>query len=648
MATISEMTVRIGANISNFQRNISRVTSRITETGNRLQSFGGKLSNMGQNLTYGLSLPLAGIGIASLKMSTDFNKSMANVASLIPGNIKRVQELKKNVQDMAIETGKTTGDLSNGLYQVISAFGDSADSAKILKINAKAAAAGLADTTDAINLTSAVTKGYGDTSAKAVQHVSDLAFQTVKLGQTTLPELAASLGQAVPLAKTLGISMEDLFASEATLTGVTGSTSEVTTGLRAAMQALLAPSKDMQAAMKKLGYSNGQAMVKSLGFKGTLDKLVGVTHGNTAQLSKMFGQVEGLNQVLAITGAQSDVFIKKQKEMKNVTGATETAFKEQTQGVNKAGFQFDQFKEKLQVAAQKMGDSLAPALMNIMNSLQPFFDNIVKLVKWFSNLNPKTQKFIVIIGLMLIALGPVLTILSYLVTVVGGLVTIFGVSAGVIFGVAGIIVAAIAAIIFIVYELIKHWKQIEKVSKKVWSEVVSYISKKLNEAGKFFNNLGKNIEKFFNGLWSSAYGWGKNMIDGFIGGIKSMISKVRHVASSVTHAVGRFLGFHSPSKEGEGRHIVTWGKNMIGGFMDGIDSAVPMLNAKLNKVLSPPTYETSGVNGVSGNQSIGGNHYYEGLFKGANFHVRSDNDIKQLGIEFAKQTRSVARGRGLR
>jgi len=58
---------------------------------------------------------------------------------------------------------------------------------KVLEINSKAAAGGVATTRDAIDLTSAVTKAYGDTSAAAVQGVSDLALETVRLGQTTFP-----------------------------------------------------------------------------------------------------------------------------------------------------------------------------------------------------------------------------------------------------------------------------------------------------------------------------------------------------------------------------------------------------------------------------------------------------------------------------
>ena len=60
-----------------------------------------------------------------------------------------------------MEMGKSTGDMTTGLYQVISAFGYGSDSLAQLELNARAASAGLATTEQAIALTSAVTKGYG-------------------------------------------------------------------------------------------------------------------------------------------------------------------------------------------------------------------------------------------------------------------------------------------------------------------------------------------------------------------------------------------------------------------------------------------------------------------------------------------------------
>lgn len=126
----------------------------------------------------------AALGAATLKMAADFQQSMAEVHTLLgPESEKRIQELGENVKQLSIDTGKDLTDLAQGAYQVVSAFGDGADTAKILEINAKAAAAGLATTNQAIALTSAVTKGYGDVSAETVQHTADLAFQTVRLGQ---------------------------------------------------------------------------------------------------------------------------------------------------------------------------------------------------------------------------------------------------------------------------------------------------------------------------------------------------------------------------------------------------------------------------------------------------------------------------------
>ena len=79
---------------------------------------------------------------------------------------------------MSNNTGVATDELTDGLYQIISAVGDSEDAVSQMELAAKAAAAGGAETTDAINLLTAVTKGYGDTSGEAFQKASDLSFMT--------------------------------------------------------------------------------------------------------------------------------------------------------------------------------------------------------------------------------------------------------------------------------------------------------------------------------------------------------------------------------------------------------------------------------------------------------------------------------------
>lgn len=277
---------------------------------------------------------VATLGTAAVKSAAEYEAQLANVSTLLTGTeaevAARTAEIGDQVLEISNRTGVATADLTDGMYQVVSAFGDSADAAAILETAAKSAAAGNATTTDSINLLSAVTKGYGDTSAEAVQQAADLAFATVRLGQTSFPELAAGMGKVIPLASTLGLEQEQLWGAMATLTGVTGSTAEVVTQMKATMQAFLSPSKNMQAALKNMGYESGQALLKSKGLQGSLEALKDAVGGDELAFAGLFSSVEAQTAVLAMAGNQAENLTSKTAEMYEATGAANTAFERQT------------------------------------------------------------------------------------------------------------------------------------------------------------------------------------------------------------------------------------------------------------------------------------------------------------------------------
>lgn len=274
------------------------------------------------------------LGVAAVKAAAEYETQLANVSTLLTGTeaeiAARTAEIGNEILEVSNRTGVATENLTDGMYQVISAFGDSADAAKILETAAKSAAAGNATTTDSVNLLSAVTKGYGDTSAEAVQKAADLSFATVRLGQTSFPELAASMGKVIPLASTMGVEQEQLFGAMATLTGVTGSTAEVVTQLKATMQGFLSPSKNMTAALKKMGYENGQALLESEGLQGALEALKGAVNNDELAFAGLFSSVEAQTAVLAMAGNQSENLASKTAEMYEATGAANAAFEKQT------------------------------------------------------------------------------------------------------------------------------------------------------------------------------------------------------------------------------------------------------------------------------------------------------------------------------
>jgi TP901 family phage tail tape measure protein len=430
---------------------LAKMSGTVGGFSKKLDFAGKKMSQFGRKMTMGVTLPLVGLGTVAIKSANDFNKGMANVATMLTGlenPSKRLGELKDATQDLAISLGKSTGDMAGGLFQVVSAFGDSAESMDRLRIAGKAAVAGQATTIDSIRLLSAVTKGYGDTSAAALQKAADLAFKTNELGQTTFPELANSMGRVVPFAAALKVSQEELFGSFATLTGVTGNANEVATQMRGVLSGLVKPTDKLQEVVKSLGFESGIAMVKEKGLQESLTLLTGAVGGSEEVMAEMFGNVRALNAIFALTGAQADTFREKTDKMRMAAGAAGKAFDAQTKGINKAGFSWDKFKVKMQVVAQQFGQVILPAFQSGIEILGKYAEKL-------NMMDDETKKNIVKFAAMAAAIGPVIFVVGKLITTAGLLAKAFSFLAANPFVLAIAGATALAAAIVI-------------LSKKLW------------------------------------------------------------------------------------------------------------------------------------------------------------------------------------
>lgn len=389
---MGKATARSVANMSHAIGSASRKLDEASRKANKARfsflafseaskNVGRGLSTVNQGLNRYLLAPMAAVGVGSIKAAFDINKSMANVSTMLSGPPEQVIRLKKEIQGMAIESGKSTSELAGGLYDVISALGETEDNMSQLAIATKASIAGNTDVSSSIKMLSLVGKAYNDVSLESLTRISDLAFKTVELGQTTFPELAASMGKVTPLAAALNISQEQLFGTMATLTGVTGNTSEVTTQLSAVMSAILQPSEKMEEALVNINDSNSEynfktvsAMVKTLDWKKSLELLGKAVGNDSDKLAEMLGTKEALLAVLPLLGTQSDAFSEKTGKMTDVTGASTRAHEKQTEGINKQGHEWEKTKQRMIVFAQNLGQRLLPIMDKVMDTLEPVIE----------------------------------------------------------------------------------------------------------------------------------------------------------------------------------------------------------------------------------------------------------------------------------
>ncbi|MGL6008014.1 MAG: phage tail tape measure protein, partial [Culicoidibacterales bacterium] len=344
----------------------SQANSTVSNTGGAFSSLGGIASKA---LGVVSVAAIASVGTSMVNMSMDFEVSMAKINTLL-GDTKNLDMYEQTIIDFSKETGLSIDNLSDGMYQTISSIGDlGAETEEIFKTMGTSAKAGGAEMSDSVALISSAMKGYGEVNDDTAQKISDLAFTTAKLGVTTFPELAKSMQPLFPLGDSLNLSYEELFGTMATLTGVTGNTSEVTTQFKAVMSGLISPTKGMEGLLEKYGYASGQAMIETEGLTGMLEILQDETGGQTDKMAELFGSTEALTAITALSGSQFDTFKDKMSEMENASGATNTAYEKMSNTLrDKLDVTMNNVKVSSMAMADTFLDKVGPSLISVLDN----------------------------------------------------------------------------------------------------------------------------------------------------------------------------------------------------------------------------------------------------------------------------------------
>ena len=267
--------------------------------------------------------------------STSFAKSMAVANTMAGKGGKDFAALKDSVTELSKEIPLTRDELANGLYQVISNGVPEDNWLDYLRASAKASVGGVADLGEAVKVTSTLIKNYG-LSWQDATAIQDKIQLTAKNGVTSFEQMAQALPRVSGNAATLGVSVDDLMATFATLTGVTGNTAEVSTQLAAVFTALVKPSSEATKMAQQMGIEFNAAAIKSAGgFRQFLTQLDASVKGyaqSSGMLSKevyakLFGSAESLRALGPLTTQLKDKFAENAEAMKGSAGTMDKAFK---------------------------------------------------------------------------------------------------------------------------------------------------------------------------------------------------------------------------------------------------------------------------------------------------------------------------------
>lgn len=608
----------------NLSRGIDQATAKVTGFADKA----GKLSSAFAPLSLAAG---AGLGV-SIKLAADFDKSVTGAARALNLSAKEVEQFKVSVQGLQ-------KDLNYQFSQ--SALANIATDAGKLGI-AKEQVNDFTKTIVKLAVATDQTKNIGELSTNAAKISSLFKLNTKefesfgaavnKLDDSfalTANDLIDFTKRAGGLASSVKISASQTAAWGATLLNA-GRTAETSGTFMNKFVNVMGTadvaSKKAKKGFAQLGYdtkelakafdkdANGAMLeflkklnaVDSISKREIISRIFGQEHVGTASL--LAGQTDNLAKALGYAADEQGNLVKMQSE-----------FDKQSNSV--AG-QMEHFKNQAGALGIQLGAVLLPGILKVMSVLSPLLESLVKLTQQ----HPMISTMIVTALGVVAIIAPVLALVSAISSIIavlpilGGLLAAVGAAiAAMSLPIAGVIVGCIA-LGAAAYAIIKNWTPIKTFFIGLWSDA----QKKLEGFILFVKSAGSGIVQsvgtWFSGLpgavssalsssiqavinfynWLSGVGsnfanmavsWGRGLLQGFINGIQSMYGQVQNVMNTFTSWLAQYLP-HSDAKKGALSNLTASGKAFADTFMSGIE------NANLDPFASVGT-EAGGYGGIS-------------------------------------------------
>ncbi|WP_199222361.1 MULTISPECIES: phage tail tape measure protein [unclassified Geobacillus] len=585
-----------------------RLQESLNRVGQNLRDVGQRMQNVGQSMAVSFGAATAAIGGAlgfAVKKSMDFEAQIDRVGAVAGATPAEIKKLEKAALDLGASTSKSATEVAQGM-EIMAAMGYNTNQilAAMPGIIAAAEASG-EDMALVAETVSAALNAFGLEASEA-SRVADILAQAANDSAAGVQDMQYTFKYAAPIAKQLGISLEQLAAATEIMAnnGIKGE--QAGTTLRAALIRLSDPPREAANTLEALGVKITDANGKMLPFSNIIGQLAEKTKNMSnaqklAALSTIFG-TEAASGMLSVVEAGPQKLDQLTKSLQNSAGASQEAAAKMKDNLKGS---LEELQGAFETAQITIGNALAPAIQKIAEALQG-------LINWFNNLSPSMQKFIAIGAAVTAVLTGIVAAIGIVIAIIGGAVNGFGAlalafgkvsgaiaKAGGMIGVfskviafltgpIGIAIAAITGLVAAGVAVYKNWDEIRAKAQEVFGGLSSFIAPAVQAFENFKNAVISAINGDFSRLGEIFAQIIPSIIAALVGGLPAVLITVSRflpaiaetisnntgavtmAIQNVTNAIVNFLTTSFPQ-------MVTAGVGIITNFVNGIVQSLPTI-----------------------------------------------------------------------
>lgn len=374
--------------VDRFSDVVSRMTGKATAFGRSAEAAAMRTSrrfnDAGTSMLSSGAGMVVGIGLA-VNEAVKFEKAMKNVSTTIDSTPELMKKMSDSVLEMATRVPVPISQLTDALYDVVSAGIDAKDSMFVLEQSSKLGVAGLGTAQEGVDI---ITSSLNSFNIKATEsaNVANMVFKAVKYGKTTVSQLAESFGSSSALIKNSNVSLEEYLATTAVLTTTGMTASRAQTQIASAVTALIKPSGTMSKIFNKLGVKDVPAWIKK---NGSLVKSLQIVRDEGEKMgllsSKAFGRKEGFSAMLSLLGPLAEKY---KLVMGDIVGGTDSMTEAVEKQQKTFSAQFQIMKSKVTKLAITIGNELLPRISGFIDTISPIISGLTSWShenKWLAN-----------------------------------------------------------------------------------------------------------------------------------------------------------------------------------------------------------------------------------------------------------------------
>lgn len=347
--------------------------------------------------TYASGVGMAlGAGLAkSITIGAAFESDMAKVAAVSRASEEQLKQLTATARKLGAETQWSASEAAQGMQYLAMAGFKTNEIIETMPGMLNLASAGAIDLASASDIASNILTGFG-LSASDMNRVGDVLTNTFTQSNTTLQGLGATMKYAAPVAKAMGVSIEQAAAMAGKLgdAGIQGEMAGTT--LRSVLLRLSAPSEKAAVALDALGVKTTDANGKMKSFPAILKELnaamSGMSESARANFTKTIFETEAMSGALVLMEQAGSGALDKFIGAVQDVGSAESVASKQIDNLNG---DVTILNSAMQEMALKIYDSVKPALRAFA---QQATEIVTRIGAWAKENPGLVQKIVAVAG----------------------------------------------------------------------------------------------------------------------------------------------------------------------------------------------------------------------------------------------------------